>query len=47
MAIKPGEKVLVITDDPLRNIGYALCECAKKIGAEDIIVEIIPRGTRS
>jgi leucyl aminopeptidase (aminopeptidase T) len=45
MAIKPGEKVLVITDGPLREIGYALWESAKEIGAEALIVEIIPRGS--
>jgi leucyl aminopeptidase (aminopeptidase T) len=45
MAIKPGEKVLVITDGPLRKIGYALWESAKEIGAEALIVEIIPRGS--
>jgi len=43
MAIKPGEKVLVITDEPLRNIGYALWEASKQLAAEAIITEIIPR----
>jgi leucyl aminopeptidase (aminopeptidase T) len=43
MAIKPGEKVLVITDEPLRKIGYALWESAKEIGVEVIITEITPR----
>ena len=43
MAIKQDEKVLVITDEPLRNIGYALWEASKQMAAEAIITEIIPR----
>ncbi|MBI2486991.1 MAG: aminopeptidase [Deltaproteobacteria bacterium] len=43
MAIKPGEKALVITDEPLRKIGYALWESAKEFGVEAIITEITPR----
>ncbi len=43
MTIKPEEKVLVITDEPLRKIGYALWESAKELGAEAIITEIKPR----
>lgn len=43
MAVKEGEKVLVITDEPLRKIGYALWEAAGEAGAEAIITEIIPR----
>ena len=41
MAVKKGEKVLVITDEPARNIGYALWEGAKELGAEAIFTEII------
>jgi len=43
MAIKSGEKALIITDEPLRKIGYALWESAREIGAEAIITEIKPR----
>ena len=32
MAVKPGESVLVITDEPARSIGYALWEAAKEAG---------------
>ncbi len=45
MGVKPGEKVLVITDEPLRKIGYALWESARQAGAEAVITEIIPRKT--
>jgi leucyl aminopeptidase (aminopeptidase T) len=45
MGVKPGEKVLVITDEPLRKIGYTLWEAAKDIGAEAVLTEIIPRKT--
>ncbi len=41
MAVKSGEKVLVITDKPARKIGYALWEGAKEMGAEAIFTEII------
>lgn len=43
MAVKAGEKALVITDEPARKIGYALWEAAKEAGAEAAIIEIIPR----
>ena len=43
MAIKPGEKVLIITDEPLREIGYVLWEASKELDAEAIIAEITPR----
>jgi leucyl aminopeptidase (aminopeptidase T) len=45
MAVKLGEKVLVITDEPLRKIGYVLWEAAREIGAEAVITEIISRKT--
>jgi leucyl aminopeptidase (aminopeptidase T) len=43
MAIKQDETVLVITDEPLRKIGYGLWEASKQLAAEAIITEIIPR----
>lgn len=43
MAVKEEECVLVITDEPLRKIGYVLWEAARSLGAEAIITEIIPR----
>ncbi|GBD38514.1 2,5-dihydroxypyridine 5,6-dioxygenase [bacterium HR37] len=43
MAVKSGEKVLIITDEPLRKIGYVLWECAKELGTEAMLLEIIPR----
>jgi aminopeptidase len=45
MAVKSCEKVLVITDEPLRKIGYVLWEAAREIGAEAVIVEITSRKT--
>lgn len=41
MAIKEGEKVLIITDEPARKIGYALWEGAKELGTEAIFTEIM------
>ncbi len=46
MGASPGESVLVITDEKLRAIGYALWEEARRLGAEAMIVEMIER-TRS
>ena len=43
MGVKPGEKVLIVTDEPLRTIGYALWEAAKDLGNEVLLVEILPR----
>ena len=43
MAVKPGESVLVITDEPARSIGHALWEAAKESGAESMLTEITPR----
>lgn len=45
MGVKPGETVLVITDEPLRTIGYALWKATKEFGNEVILVEILPRKT--
>jgi aminopeptidase len=45
MGVKNDEKVLVITDEPLRTIGYALWAAAKEIGAEVLLIEILPRKT--
>lgn len=43
MGATPNEHVLVITDEPLRTIGYALRQAAKDLGHEVVLVEILPR----
>ncbi len=45
MAVKKGESVLVITDEPERKIGYALWAAAKEIGSEAMLLEILPRSS--
>jgi leucyl aminopeptidase (aminopeptidase T) len=45
MGLKPGEKVLIITDEPLRTIGYALWKAAKDLGNEVLLIEILPRAS--
>lgn len=45
MGAKAGETVLVITDEPLRQIGYALRQAAADLGREVMLVEILPRRT--
>lgn len=45
MGTRPGERVLVVTDEPLRTIGYALRQAAVALGHEVVLVEIAPRRT--
>ena len=45
MGTRHGEKVLVVTDEPLRRIGYALFEAARTLGAEVFLIEMLPRRT--
>ncbi len=45
MGVQPGERVLVVTDAPLRTIGYAAFEAARGLGNEAILVEMPPRTT--
>lgn len=43
MAVKAGETVLVVVDEPTRTIGRALWEQARQAGAEAIYMEMTPR----
>jgi len=43
LAVKAGETVLVVTDEPKREIGMAIWRVAKSMGAEAMLAEIIPR----
>jgi aminopeptidase len=43
MGTKPGERVLIVTDEPLRRIGYALQRAAREIGNEVLLVDMLPR----
>lgn len=46
MGLKSNETVLIVTDEPLRKIGYAIFEASKNLGAkETVLVEIQPRKT--
>src|SRR5512140_744158 len=45
MGTRAGETVLVVTDEPLRTIGYALRQAAVDLGHEVMLVEIVPRRT--
>jgi len=45
LKVNPNESVLVITDQPLRKIGYAFWQAAKQAKAEAILLEILPRGS--
>jgi leucyl aminopeptidase (aminopeptidase T) len=45
LGAQPGEKLLVITDAPLRDIGLALFDAGREAGCEAILCEIVPRKT--
>jgi leucyl aminopeptidase (aminopeptidase T) len=45
MGLKPGERVLIVTDAPLRTIGYACHEAARSLGNEVVLVDMPPRET--
>ncbi len=45
MGLQKGERALIITDERLRNIGYALHEAVKSLGNEVLFVEMLPRKT--
>jgi leucyl aminopeptidase (aminopeptidase T) len=41
----PGERVLIVTDEPLRPIAYALQQAAKELGHDVMLIEMLPRKT--
>ncbi len=43
MNLKKQEKLLVLTDEPCREIGFSLWSAAKENGVDAIITEIVPR----
>ena len=43
MGAKAGERVLVVTDEPLRAIGFALQRAARDLGHEVLLVDMLPR----
>ena len=45
MGVRPGERVLVVTDAPLRTIGYAAFEAARELGNDVLLIEMLPRKT--
>ncbi len=45
LGVRRGERVLVVTDEPERVIGYALWQAAKDLESEVFLVEILPRKT--
>jgi len=45
MGVKAGERVLIVTDEPLRTIAYALQHAARDLETDVLLVEILPRKT--
>ncbi|MFH0990967.1 MAG: aminopeptidase [bacterium] len=45
MGVQHHEKVLIVTDEPMRLLGYSLWQAGKDLGAEVILIEMLPRKT--
>jgi aminopeptidase len=45
MGTKSGERVLIVTDEPLRAIAYALWQAAKDLRHEALLIEMLPRSS--
>jgi aminopeptidase len=45
MGAKAGERVLVVTDEPLRAIGYALRRAATELDLDVLLVDMLPRAS--
>ncbi len=43
MGARAGERVLVVSDEPLRRIGLALHRAARDLGLDVLLVEMLPR----
>ncbi len=43
MAIQHGERILIVTDEPQRLLGYALRTAVLGMGNDVLLVEITPR----
>ncbi len=43
MGASTGDRVLVVTDEPLRGIGFALHKAAADLGLDVLLVEMLPR----
>ncbi|MFB3902956.1 MAG: aminopeptidase [Acidobacteriota bacterium] len=45
MGAKPGERILIVTDEPMRSIANSLHQAARQLGHEVLLVEMLPRRT--
>jgi|ERR1051326_339748 leucyl aminopeptidase (aminopeptidase T) len=43
MGLQKNENVLIVTDEPLRTIGYALWQAVRELGNDVHLVEMLPR----
>ncbi|HEY3380745.1 MAG TPA: aminopeptidase [Vicinamibacterales bacterium] len=43
LGARAGDKVLIVTDEPMRKIGYALHRAAKDLETEVLLVDMLPR----
>ncbi len=43
MGVKAGEQVVIVTDEPMRKLAYALRQAARDLDTEVFIVEMLPR----
>ncbi len=45
MGAEEGERVLIVTDEPLRMIGFALQRVSRDLGLDVLLVDMVPRQT--
>jgi len=45
MGAKPGETILIVTDEPMRSIADSLKQAARQLGHEVLLAEMLPRKT--
>ena len=43
MGVKNSESVLIIVDEPMREVGQALWKAAREIARDVLMVEMVPR----
>lgn len=45
LGTKPGERVLIVSDEPMRKLAQSLLKATKELGNDVVLVEILPRSS--
>ena len=43
LGMKPGERVLIVSDEPMRKLAQSLLTATKELGNDVVLVEMLPR----